>query len=247
MIEECISVIIPAFNEELRIQPTINGIREYLSKNFRKFEIIVVDDGSHDNTIQLVESVSRDDKNIRLLKNSRNSGKGFSIRKGVMSASGSLILISDADLSTPIEEIEKLLYWLDRGFDIAIGSRGLRESEILVRQPWYREKMGYMFNLLVQLLILRGIKDTQCGFKLFRGKAAIEIFRKSAIDGFSYDIEILLIAKNTGFKTKEVPIKWLNSPDSRVNALIDPLRMISELITIKSNCIRGRYGKREGA
>lgn len=242
MFEEHISVIIPAFNEESRILPTICSVMEYLNKNFRRFEIIVIDDGSCDDTVQQVESVSRDDNNIRLVKNSRNSGKGFSIRNGVMDAAGSLVLACDADLSTPIEEVEKLMYWLGKGFDIAIGSRALNESEIIIKQPWYRQKMGSMFNVLVQLFLLRGFRDTQCGFKLFKRAVARNIFKQGLIDGFSYDIEILLIAEKMGYRIKEVPVRWLNSPDSRVRVMVDPFSMIAELIRIKSYSMRGLYG-----
>jgi len=207
MRDESISVVIPCFNEEARISPTINRIWEYLEGHFKEFEILVIDDGSVDKTTSRVGSLSESMRKIRLLQNDTNMGKGFSIRKGVLASSGDLILISDADLSTPVEEAENLLSWIDKGYDIAIGSRGLKESAVIVRQPWYRENMGRIFNLIVRTFVIGGFKDTQCGFKLFKAVAK-EVFRKGVINGFSYDIEMLLIAKKMGYSMKEVPVIW---------------------------------------
>lgn len=225
------SIIIPAYNEENRIGETLKKIQSYfLSKNYN-YQIIVVDDGSRDRTSQIVEKFSPD---IILLKNEKNYGKGYSIKRGVEKAEGNFILFTDADLSTPIEEIEKLLVYLVReNYDIAIGSRGLKESKIVIHQPFYREYAGKFFNLLVKLFIMNEISDTQCGFKCFKGNVAKKLFSKSLIYGFAFDVEILYIAKIMGYKIKEVPIVWYNSKMSKVSILKHPLQMIYELVKIK--------------
>lgn len=237
------SVIIPAFNEEARIPATIRRVGEYLEDSFREYEIIVVDDGSTDRTVDTVRSLARDIGRITLLQNGVNRGKGFSVKQGVQAASGNIILMSDADLSTPIEEIEKLLVWIERGFDVVIGSRGLKESDIVLRQPWYREKMGRIFNVLVSTLVMQGFKDTQCGFKLFRADVAKELFRRSVVEGFGFDVEVLYVAGKLGFRIKEIPVRWINSPDSRVKVLSAPLRMFVDLLAIRLNWMRGLYTK----
>jgi dolichyl-phosphate beta-glucosyltransferase len=235
-----ISVVIPAYNEEKRIAPTIERIWEYLDARPGEFEMLIVDDGSRDSTAALVKEIAGRLPNIGVLANERNMGKGHSIRKGILSAKGELMLISDADLSTPIEELEKLTPYLEE-FDIAIGSRGLKESDIAVRQPWYRERMGKSFNMLVRLLVVGGVKDTQCGFKLFRGDAARRVFELSRIKGFSFDVEALFIAKKLGYRIKEVPIRWLDSPASTVSVFSAPLRMFADLFKIRLNWMKGLY------
>jgi len=241
MMENSISIIIPAYNEELRIQPTIERTYSYLGEKFREFEIIVVDDGSTDGTVSVVENLVRDLGNIRLIHYPGNSGKGHAVKTGALASQGDFLLICDADQSTPIEELEKLLPFLPKEFDIAIGSRGLRESDIVVRQPWYRERMGKTFNMLVRTLVIGGFKDTQCGFKLFRGDVARRLFRKSLISGFSFDVEILFLAEKEGLRIKEVPVKWLNSPHSRVRIVSDSLKMFIELFKIRAYWLSGRY------
>ncbi len=156
----------------------------------------------------------------------------------MLASRGDFLLTCDADQSTPIEELEKLLPFLHKGFDMVIGSRGLRESDIVVRQPWYRERMGKTFNMLVRALVIGGFKDTQCGFKLFRGDVAKRLFKKSLISGFSFDVEILFLAEKEGFRIKEVPVKWLNSPRSRVRIVRDSLKMFIELFKIRAYCCR---------
>jgi dolichyl-phosphate beta-glucosyltransferase len=240
MIENSICVIIPAYNEESRIRPTIERTHSYLREKFREFEIIVVDDGSTDNTVSVVEGL-RGRSNIRLIHYPENSGKGYAIKTGVLASRGDFLLTCDADQSTPVEELENLLPFLQKGFDIAIGSRGLRESDIAVRQPWYRERMGKTFNMLVRALVIGGFKDTQCGFKLFRGDVARRLFRKSLISGFSFDVEILFLAGKEGFRIKEVPVKWLNSPNSRVRIFRDSLNMFIELFKIRGYWLSGKY------
>lgn len=239
MQKDYLSVVIPAYNEELRIFPTLRRLYEYLRENFRDFEIIVIDDGSKDGTSAMVGEISL--SNVSLIRHPFNRGKGAAVRDGILSSKGSLILISDADMSTPIEEIEKLILFIDKGFDIVVGSRGLKKSEITVRQPWYRETMGKIFNIFVRALLIRGIKDTQCGFKLFKADTAKKIFGKCRIKGFSFDVEALFLARKMGYKIKEVPIRWLNSPDSRVRIIEEPAKMFADLLRIRLNSIMGRY------
>jgi len=236
-----VSVIVPAYNEESRILPTLERLCEYLKSHFREFEIIVVDDGSTDDTASVVKALSLELEGLKLIRYEKNMGKGHAVKKGVLSSGGALVLMCDADLSTPIEELEKLLTFLEGGFDIAIGSRGLRESDIIVRQPWYREGMGKIFNMFVRTLVFGGIKDTQCGFKLFRGDAARSLFANSLINGFSFDVEILFLARKAGYRIKEEPVKWLNSPNSKVRLITDPAKMFLELLKIRINWLTGRY------
>jgi dolichyl-phosphate beta-glucosyltransferase len=239
MRNEFISVIIPAYNEEQRIVPTVRRISEYLKDNWRDYEIVIVDDGSTDGTAKAVEELSGGLPNVSLLRSEKNRGKGSAVKKGVLLSRGELLLISDADLSTPIEEVEKLLPFMDEGFDIVIGSRGLGASEIDVRQPWYREGMGKTFNVLVRVLLMGGIKDTQCGFKLFRGDVARNVFEKSRIEGFSFDVEVLFLAGKMGCGIKEVPIRWINSPASKVRIVKDSVRMFIDILMTRLNWATG--------
>lgn len=237
-----ISVVIPAYNEEKRLGPTLEKLRDYLASRFGDFELIVVDDGSTDGTAALVKRMAAEIPGLKLIENERNFGKGHSIKRGVLASTGDLVLTSDADMSTPIGELDKLIPFVSEGgCDIAIGSRGLKQSELLKRQPWYRERMGKAFNALVRLLLIRGIKDTQCGFKLFKREAAQRLFGLSLIRGFSFDAEILFVAGKSGMKIREVPVKWLNSPTSKVKILRDSSRMLIDLLRIRANWIRGRY------
>ncbi|HWR58991.1 MAG TPA: dolichyl-phosphate beta-glucosyltransferase [Thermodesulfovibrionales bacterium] len=240
---DSLSVIIPAYNEGSRIPGTLRAVGRYLRKNFDEYEIIVVDDGSSDDTSSVVSALGQELHGVVLIRHLSNTGKGSAVRTGVLSSTGKRLLMCDADLSTPIEEYRRLGPFLDNGFDIAIGSRGLPDSDILVRQPWYRETMGKTFNLLVRMIAIGGIKDTQCGFKLFRGEVARSLFSRSCINGFGFDVEVLFLAKQKGHKIKEVPIKWINSPHSRVSIVRDPLEMLSDLIKIRVYWFLGKYNK----
>jgi dolichyl-phosphate beta-glucosyltransferase len=230
---DSLSVIIPAYNEEDRILPTVRRIREYLEGRFGDFEIIVIDDASTDATAGLVEREIGETGNLRLLRNAANLGKGGAVKKGMLSSRGSLCLMSDADLSVPIEEMEKLLPHLEGGYHIAIGSKSREGAEMVVKQPWYREKMGRVFNLVVRLLLVGDFRDTQCGFKLFRGDVARDVFVKTSIEGFSFDVEVLYIALKQGYRVKEVPMRLVNSPASRVKLFRDPLMMFLDLLKIR--------------
>ena len=236
-----LSVVIPVYNEEKRIGKTLDRALSYLNSSNYTYEIIVVNDGSTDNTAIIVRKFTERSKDVIFLESTINHGKGFSVRKGMLAARGQYVLFSDADLSTPIEEVEKLLDWLGKGYDIAIGSRGLRESEIQIRQPWYRESMGKIFNLFVQLITVKGIKDTQCGFKCFKREIIQDIFNKQAITHFSFDVELLWIAMKRGYKIKEIPVRWLNDTQSKVNPVADSTRMFYDLMKIRINDWKGIY------
>jgi dolichyl-phosphate beta-glucosyltransferase len=230
--EPYVSIIIPAYNEAKRIGKTLETIKKFLSDKPYSWEIILVDDGSSDFTISTARSKIADSR-LRILKNPRNLGKGASIRNGMMSAKGRYLLFSDADLSTPIEELDNLLGYCEKGYDVAIGSRALKESQLIVRQPWYREMMGRIFNVFVRLIVVKGIKDTQCGFKMFSRRAGREIFPRQQLKGFAFDVELLLLAQKSGYKIKEVPVKWINSPSTKVSALKDSAKMFLDLIKLR--------------
>jgi dolichyl-phosphate beta-glucosyltransferase len=232
-LKEFISVVIPAYNESSRIFPTLCRIDEYLKNRFKGFEIIVVNDGSQDNTAEIVLKTRDKIKSIKLIGYEVNKGKGYAVRQGVNNSKGNIILISDADLSTPIEEVEKLLVHYDNSYDIIIGSRALKGSEIVIRQPWWRESMGKTFNRFVRFLILKNFMDTQCGFKLFKGDIGRETFARATVDRFAYDVEILYLAGKAGYRIKEVPIRWVNSPESKVNPIKDSLQMLKDLLKIR--------------
>lgn len=228
-----ISVVIPAYNEAERIDKTLSLIESFFQERNDLKEIIVVDDGSSDSTSDIVQERATRLPYLKLVCNSQNQGKGFSVREGILRTSGDVVLFSDADLSTPIEELDKLLPWLDSGYEIVIGSRGLKESGILVHQPFYREYMGKIFNLWVRLIAIPGIKDTQCGFKLFRGDVARNIFARQKTKGFGFDVEILYIAQKLGYRIKEVPIRWRNDARSRVNPILDSANMFRDLLRVR--------------
>lgn len=225
-----LSIVIPSYNEEKRLPETLRIIIDYLEKQNYQWEIIIVDDGSTDHTL---ESLIEFQDKIKLFINNKNYGKGYSSRRGILWASGQFILISDADLSAPIEEIEKLFPALDEIYDIAIGSRGLKNSQIKKHQPFYREFMGKTFNKLIKLLLFEDFSDTQCGFKLFKKDTAKDIFKRQKLNGFAFDVEVIYIAKKLGYKIKEIPIVWVNSPKSRVGIATDSLKMFIDILKIK--------------
>jgi dolichyl-phosphate beta-glucosyltransferase len=228
-----LSVIIPAYNEEARLPKTLERVEAYLSQQDYSWELIVMDDGSKDRTVEAAEK-AMSSPHSRVVKNRRNMGKGATVRNGMLLAGGRFRLFSDADLSTPIEEAEKLLRAVqEEGYDVAIGSRALKESRLEVRQPFYREMMGRMFNLIVQIVLLGGIKDTQCGFKLFSARAAEEVFARQQLEGFSFDVEVLVLARRLGFRIAEVPVRWLDSPASRVSPLRDSIRMFLDVVRVR--------------
>ena len=226
-----ISLVVPAYNEELRIGTSITKIAEYLRTQNDPWEIILVDDGSRDGTVAAANSAAQAAAlSIRVIALPENRGKGAAVRAGVLGSSGDWVLISDADLSTPIEEWVKLR---EAGTRVAIGSRAVDESLIRQRQPLYRRTMGKVFNVLVRLLSVRGIRDTQCGFKWIEGALARDLFGDAKIDRFAYDVEILSMARQRGVEIAEIPVVWINSPQSRVAVVTDSVRMLRDLLRIR--------------
>ncbi len=229
-----LSVIIPAYNESGRIGDSLEKINSFLESKTIDFEVIVVDDGSSDDTTSVVkESALYKSGRVKLFSNSKNRGKGYSVRKGVDEANGELILFTDADLSTPIYELDNLQTSLDSGFDIAIGSRSIAGSKVSVRQPLYRQTMGRIFNSFIRLFVGETLVDTQCGFKLFKRDAAKNLFQRSKIDGFAFDVEILYMARKENYKVSEVGIEWLNSPESKVHPIFSSLQMMFDVIKMR--------------
>jgi dolichyl-phosphate beta-glucosyltransferase len=228
-----LSIVVPAYNEEARIGQTLRKIREYLASQSYAAEIIVVDDGSTDRTAEKAAEALQGMDQAYILRRFDNRGKGCSVREGILQAKGELVLFSDADLSTPIEELEKFLPWIDRGFDVVIGSRALPESDIQVRQNFFRELMGKTFNVFVRLFLMKDIPDTQCGFKLFRGDVARKIFPFVKTKGFSFDVEALYLCSRSGRRIKQIPICWQNSPPSKVRILASSAQMLLELAKIR--------------
>jgi len=225
------SVIIPAYNEEARIRPTLDGRLELVRSGKRSFEILVIDDGSNDGTAQVVGA--RAEPEIRIIRHESNRGKGAAVRRGVGESRGELVLVSDADLAIPIEHITQFEQWIDHGYSIVCGSRGLPESRALTRLPVYRKRMGKIFNWMVRAIQLTRFKDTQCGFKLFKGAAARDIFSRCRVDRFAYDVESLRLAERLGYRIVEVPISWRHVPESRVHPIVDATRMFVDLVRIR--------------
>lgn len=239
-----LSVVIPAYNEENRIIPTIKSVDSYLTRQKYPYEIIVVNDGSTDRTVEVVQKFQKTVKNLKLNINPINHGKGFAVRDGVGMAEGNHILFMDADNATHIEEVGEFWPYFKKGFDVVIGSRHIKGSKIVVEQPWYRKLLGRAANLLIQIVILHGIKDTQCGFKAFTRKAAREIFAVQEIAGWGFDMEILVIARKWGYKIKEMPVSWYNIGESRLRPIKAALRTLKDLFRIKWNSITGKYDKK---
>ncbi|HEY3347120.1 MAG TPA: dolichyl-phosphate beta-glucosyltransferase [Nitrospirota bacterium] len=236
-----LSVVIPAFNEEDRIGRTLCEVDSYLSKLGRSYEILVVDDGSTDRTREITLTLAEGSPAIRYISNDANRGKGFSVRHGFFESTGELFLISDADMSTPIDELPRFMEEMDKGADIVIGSRALKQSNIIKRQPIYRVLMGKTFNKIVRLFTVRGISDTQCGFKLFRRDTCEWIFRVQRVERFAFDAELLFLASVKGLSIEELAVRWINSPNSKVNPIWDSSRMLKDIIKVRLDFVRGKY------
>lgn len=232
-----LAVIIPAYNEEARILPTLERIREYFSAQSYTWTVTVISDGSSDRTNELVRGFVEANARFHLTESSPNRGKGFVVRKGMVECEGEFLLFSDADLAAPIEEVEKLWPAVDPSgntkADIAIGSRPLRESRLEKRQPLYREMLGRAANKLIQLLAVPGIQDTQCGFKLYRRDVARDVFSRSKRNGFSFDFEALMIARDLGYKIAEVPIRWSHQEGSKVVMWRDVPKSLRDLVQLR--------------
>jgi dolichyl-phosphate beta-glucosyltransferase len=240
-----LSVVIPAYNEEARLAPTLDAVVGFLSaKHFDFAELIVVDDGSRDGTAALVERFASDHAEVRLLRNPGNRGKGFSIRHGMLEAKADWVLYTDADLSAPIEEFDKLARAAQMaGASVAIGSRALDRSLVGVHQSAFRELSGRAFNVIMRTITGLPFRDTQCGFKLFERSAAREIFSRQILDGFSFDVEDLVIAKSLGLKAIEVPVVWNNVEGTKVGMLTG-VQSFADLAGIRWRALSGRYSKK---
>jgi len=232
-IDRQLSIVVPAFNEERRIGASLEKLLDYGKRRLAGFEIIVVDDGSSDRTCALVDERARGEPRLQLVRLPHNRGKGAAVRRGMLEARLAHALFTDADLSTPIEDVELLFAALGEA-QVAIGSRALAGSRIEVRQPFYREWMGRGFNLLVQRAALPGIHDSQCGFKLFEIAAARELFALARLDGFAFDVEVLFLCRKLGIRVAEVPVRWRNDQASRVKPVRDALRMARDLALIRA-------------
>jgi dolichyl-phosphate beta-glucosyltransferase len=236
-----LSIVIPAYNEAGRLPASLDRIIDYFDAREVDYELLVVDDGSSDDTAGVAEAiVGRLGERGRVLRNPQNLGKGASVRRGMLAARGKRVLFSDADLSAPIEELVKLEQALDAGAGVAIGSRAVDRSLIEERQSFGRSVMGRFFNLVVQIFAVRGISDTQCGFKLFAAEVVSPIFARTRIERFGFDVEVLALAQRLGIPVAEVPVRWRNSPGSRVTlgqgarAFLDPVR-------VRIGMLLGRY------
>ncbi len=239
-----LSVIIPAYNEEKRLPKTLEAIDSYLSRQTYTYEILVVNDGSKDQTVDIVKELSSFIKDLRLIDNKENHGKGYVVRQGIFEAKGECRLFTDADNSTSIEQVEKMWPELKNGFEVVIGSRDIKGAVITARQPWYRQLVGEIGNIKIQFIAgLWGIKDTQCGFKIFTAKAANEIFSRCKTNRWGFDVEALVVAKKLGFKIKEIPVVWENNADSRVRPGAY-FKTLVEVLQIRRNLILGQYDKR---
>jgi len=238
-----LSIVIPAFNEELRLPATLERIATYLERSRRDVEVLVVDDGSKDRTATVAESLRSKIPTLRVVPNGVNRGKGYSVRHGVREARGRIVLFTDADLSAPIEEADKLVDALEN-FDVAIGSRAVNRSLITVHESPFREFAGILFNKLVRLILWLPFVDTQCGFKAFVRDRCQIIFEQQTIERFGFDPELLYLARRHGLRAVEVPVRWGHSPATKVNMLRDSLQMFLDVFVIRWNSLLGRYPRK---
>ncbi len=235
------SIVIPAYNERARIGTTLQRVLGFVHAQGWDAEIIVVNDGSRDNTAEIVQSFAAKDPALRLIENPGNRGKGYSVRNGMLHARGRIILFTDADLSSPIEESVKLFQALESGADIAIGSRWLRSELQTQRQPLHRQLFGRIFNVLLRTTLGLQFADTQCGFKAFKRAAAQAIFPWQKIERWGFDPEILFLSRKFGFQVQEIPVAWGHVGDARINPVIDGARMFQEMLRIRWYDLTGKY------
>ncbi len=233
-----LSIVIPAFNEELRLPETLSRISSYVRASKRESEVIVVDDGSTDRTADVANSFRGEIHGLRVVANRRNRGKGYSVRHGMMEANGRIVLFTDADLSAPIEEADKLLAAL-ADHDVAIGSRA--------RQSVFRESAGIVFNFIVRAILRLPFVDTQCGFKAFRREPCMVIFQQQRIERFGFDPEILYLARHHGLRSAEIPVRWAHSPATKVSMVRDSLQMFLDVFIIRWNSLMGRYPRSQAS
>lgn len=238
-----LTIVIPSFNEELRLPASLERIARYIREKRPNTEVIVVDDGSQDKTAAVAESWKDRIPTLRVLSNGTNRGKGFSVRNGSLDAKGKIVLFTDADLSAPIEEAEKLLAAL-QSYDVAIGSRAVDRSLIEVHESLFREFAGIVFNRIVRLILWLPFVDTQCGFKAFRREGCRIIFEQQTIERFGFDPELLYLARHHELSIKEVPVRWAHSPATKVSMMRDSVLMFVDVFVIRWNSLLGRYPRR---
>lgn len=235
-----LSVIIPAYNEEKRISSTLLAVDKYLSRQKYEYEILVIGDGATDKTVEIAKNFQNMIKNLRVIENKENHGKGFVVRQGMLEAKGDYRLFTDADNSTSVDQIESLLPFFKEGYDVVIGSRAIAGAKINVHQPFYKELFGKTGNKIIQIVAVWGISDTQAGFKCLTAQAAEDIFSRCVIDRWGFDIEVLALARKLGYKIKEVPIVWVNDMASHVK-LSGYIQVLLETFKVRWNLITGKY------
>lgn len=237
-----LSIIIPAYNEELRVKKTLDAVYSYIKqKKGLRAEVIFVDDGSSDKTCDIAKKYRS--QGLRLLKNSHNMGKGYSVRKGILAAKFDIVLFMDADLSTPIGEIDHFLGYIN-DYDILIASRNLALSSKDIKQPWYRTLAGQTFPFFVRLLVLPGFKDTQCGFKMLHRPLAQKIVKHQQLFGWAFDVELLFVARKLRSSIKELPVRWIDMPGSKLHFFRDSFCMFRDILLIRLYNLFGKYPKR---
>ncbi len=235
------SIVIPAYNESVRIRPTLHELLRYIQEQSWDAEILVVNDGSSDDTAEIVRQYGKLNPLVLLVENPGNRGKGYSVRNGMLHARGDICLFTDADLSSPITEAPKLFDAIAHGADIAIGSRWLRTELQTERQPLYRQAFGRIFNLALRIILGLSFADTQCGFKAFRRDAVQRIFPLQKVERWGFDPEILFLARRAGLRVDEVPVLWAHSDGTRLHPFRDGLRMFVEVLRIRWNAMTGEY------
>lgn len=236
-----LSIVVPAYNEELRLPATLERLAEYLPTLRLQTEVLIVDDGSRDRTAAVAKTFAKKISGLRVLSNGTNRGKGYSVRHGMLEAAGELVLFTDADLSAPIEESDKLIGALKNGYDVAIGSRALNRSLISTHESPFREFAGIIFNKIVRVVLWLPFVDTQCGFKAFRRERCRTIFELQRIEGFGFDPELLYLARHYGLRAIEIPVRWGHSPDTKVSMLRDSVKMFVDIFVIRWNALAGKY------
>lgn len=239
-----LSIIVPSYNEELRLPASLDRIAEYVEASQRQTEVLVVDDGSKDQTARVAAAYADRIANLRVLQNGVNRGKGYSVRRGMLEAKGEVVLFTDADLSAPIEEADKLLAAIGQ-YDLAIGSRAMDRSLIKVHESLFREFAGIVFNKIVRIVLRLPFVDTQCGFKAFRRERCRILFEQQRIERFGFDPELLYLARHHGLKSVEIPVRWSHSPATKINMLRDSVQMFVDVFIIRSNALQGCYPKQK--
>jgi len=239
-----LSIVVPSYNEELRLPPSLDRIAAYVADSGRSTEVLVVDDGSEDRTAAVAAAYAGRIPNLRVLPNGRNRGKGYSVRHGMLEARGRIVLFTDADLSAPIEEADKLLAAMAR-YDVAIGSRAMDRSLIKVHESAFREFAGVIFNKIVRMVLRLPFVDTQCGFKACARERCRIIFEQQRIERFGFDPELLYLARRHGLRAVEIPVRWSHSPATKINMMRDSIQMFVDVFTIRWNALCARYPRQK--